>query len=96
MREPPLAVIVYDVTCDRRRARLHRLLREYGVAVQRSAFEARLTPAEKAALVRQISAIVDPKEDSVIVYGVPHDQEERIAAVGAPRPPVEAPRFYIV
>lgn len=96
MREPLLAVVVYDVASDRRRDRLRKLLREYGVPVQESAFEMRLTPAERAALLRQAAGIVDPAEDSVIVYGVPHDQEERIAVLGRPRTPVEAPRYYLV
>ena len=96
MSGPLLTVLVYDVTSDRRRTRLHKLLRQYGVAVQASAFEARLTPAERAALLRQIGGMIDAKEDSVIAYVVTHDQEERIAALGRPRPRAEAPKYFVV
>lgn len=96
MSSTSLSVMVYDVVSDRRRDRLHRLLCEYGVALQKSTFEARLTAGERKALLRQVGEIVDPGEDSFILYGVPRDQEDRIAVIGCPRPPVEAPTFFIV
>ena len=96
MSGPALAVAIYDVVSDARRTRLHNLLREYGSPVQRSAFEARLTSDERRALLGQVERLIDPKEDSFILYGVSKDQEERIAALGIPRPPVDAPHFFIV
>lgn len=91
-----LVVLVYDVTSDRRRNRLHQLLCEYGVPVQKSAFEARLTPAERKTFLAQVSGLVNPTEDSFIMYGVGKEQEQTIAAVGRPRPEVSVPRFFIV
>lgn len=96
MAGPVLTVLVYDVASDKRRGRIHKLLRQYGVAVQASAFEARLTPAERAALLRQIRGMIDDQEDSFIAYVVTHDQEERITAIGRPRPEAEAPKYFVV
>jgi CRISPR-associated protein Cas2 len=88
--------MVYDVVSDRRRNRLHRLLCEYGVPIQKSAFEARLSPAERKVLLRQVASVVDPAVDSFILYGVTHDQEERISVIGQPRKVVEVQRFFII
>jgi CRISPR-associated protein Cas2 len=91
-----LAVLVYDVSDDGRRAKLHALLKEYGVPVQKSAFEARLTPREREQLVRRAARIVDPATDRFVLYGVTREQETRILALGQPRPTLQAPRYYIV
>ncbi len=51
-----LVVMVYDVVGDRRRDKLHSLLSKWGVAIQKSAFEARLTPADKVARLEALQA----------------------------------------
>jgi CRISPR-associated protein Cas2 len=61
-------VISYDVTDDRRRARLARALDDYGDRVQRSVFEADLEEAHLAEVLRRVEREIDGKEDSVRVY----------------------------
>jgi len=91
-----LTVLVYDVVDDRRRGQLHALLKQYGVAVQKSAFEARLTPREREQLLRRVSALVDESTDRFVMYTLADEQEEKIAALGAPRPRIAVPRFYVI
>ena len=91
-----LVLIVYDVTSDRRRTRLHKLLSRYGVPVQESAFEARLERAEKTMLLDEIERLINKEEDAVNVYPIPKDVEEKVVELGKPRPKVEFPDFFIM
>ncbi len=91
-----LCVMVYDVPDDRRRTRLHKLLKQYGSAVQYSAFEARLTPLERKQLLREAGHLLDIREDSFIIYPLAADQERGILQLGKARPQVTAPGFYLV
>lgn len=73
-----------------------RWCREYGVAIQRSAFEAGLTPAAREHLLERVKTLVDAATDRFVMYGVPSDQEIRIAALGLPRPEVASPSYYLL
>ncbi|MBI5161633.1 MAG: CRISPR-associated endonuclease Cas2 [Micrococcales bacterium] len=95
MSTPALVVIVYDVTDDARRGRLHALLKQYGVPVQKSAFEARLTPAERSRLLERVAPLLQPT-DRFVMYAVPASHEPQIAELGVPRPRVLVPRYYVV
>ena len=90
-----LVIMIYDVVCDRRRARLHGLLREYGVPVQKSAFEARLTPAERRRLVADARRMLDAGEDSLILYVIHAGQEAAVETIGRPRPPIDVPEWIV-
>ena len=58
-------VAVYDVTSDRERNRLAKVLEGFGLRVQYSAFELRLTPATRRTLIRRIEEL---KLQSGFVY----------------------------
>ena len=49
--------VVYDISCDRERARVDRLLRGYGFRVQKSVFECRLTRRQRDELVRRLERL---------------------------------------
>jgi CRISPR-associated protein Cas2 len=95
MSATTLSVIVYDVADDGRRARLHALLKQYGEPVQKSAFEARLTPRERARLLERVAPLLDPT-DRFAAYTVPASHEPQIAELGAPRPRVLVRSYYVV
>lgn len=61
-------VLVYDIVNDRRRNRLHRALKDYGTAVQRSVFEFDLMPEQADAMMRRVEKLISPKEDTVRLY----------------------------
>jgi CRISPR-associated protein Cas2 len=63
-----LTVVAYDITDDRRRARLASALEDYGVRVQYSVFECMLTRERLSALRREVERIVDPDVDRVDYY----------------------------
>ncbi len=61
-------VLVYDVVNDRRRNKLHRTLKDYGTAVQRSVFEFDLNAAELQKMMKRVEALISPDEDTVRLY----------------------------
>lgn len=69
MKEQPLYAVVYDVTDDKERRRVDRVLTGFGFRVQKSVFECRLGRGDKAQLVRQLTAI-QLKTGSVKLYRV--------------------------
>lgn len=52
-----LYLAVYDVTENRERTRLAKVLEAYGIRVQRSAFEVRVTRAQRETLLRQLQQL---------------------------------------
>jgi CRISPR-associated protein Cas2 len=62
------ALLTYDVSDDRRRARLYKLLRGYGLAVQESVFLLDLSPARWAELERRARALVNATADDVRLW----------------------------
>jgi CRISPR-associated protein Cas2 len=96
MSASTLVVLVYDVGNDRRRRKLHALLKQYGVPVQESAFEARLTPSERGRLLERAAKLLVENVDRFVMYTVPKAHEQNIAVIGTPRPPIEAKTFFIV
>lgn len=91
-----LTVLVYDVADDRRRSRLHALLKQFGVAIQKSAFEARLTAREREQLLRRVAPLIDEQSDRFVMYTLGRDQEEKIATLGSARPEIVVPGFFII
>jgi len=61
-------VLVYDVVNDRRRNKLHRTLKDYGTAVQRSVFEFDITPEQRDAMMARVEKLIVEEEDTVRLY----------------------------
>jgi CRISPR-associated protein Cas2 len=65
-----LTIISYDIVDDRRRARLAKALKDFGVRVQYSVFECRLEVSQLEILDRRVRRVVDDSKDSVRIYRV--------------------------
>jgi CRISPR-associated protein Cas2 len=61
-------VIAYDISDDRRRARVAAILQTYGDRVQRSVFVCAIEAGLLAEARERISEIIDPETDSVYVF----------------------------
>jgi CRISPR-associated protein Cas2 len=61
-------VISYDITDDRRRAKVFEELKDYGTWVQYSVFECNLTPDQIKRVQTTIAGLIHPREDSVRYY----------------------------
>jgi CRISPR-associated protein Cas2 len=78
-------LLAYDITSDKRRAKIARLMESLGERVQGSVFEAYLTPAELDKLVRKAKRVLNEDEDSLRVYFLCSACRQKITAHGAGR-----------
>ena len=65
-------LIIYDIIDDKKRNRMAKFLEGYGVRVQKSAFEARLTKDKYYTMLNQAVKIIDAEKDSLRAYFLPN------------------------
>ncbi len=85
-------LICYDVVSNRRRTRLAKVLLDYGVRVQKSAFECEIgTAARLREVLRRAKPFIEEATDSLRVYRICGAcvEECRIIGVDFGRPPLE-------
>ncbi|GIW04717.1 MAG: CRISPR-associated endoribonuclease Cas2 1 [Thermomicrobiales bacterium] len=66
--ETVFLVVAYDISDDRRRARMHALLLGYGIPVQESVFECELRPAQLTRLKARVRRLARPGTDRIAFY----------------------------
>jgi len=62
------SLISYDISDDDRRTRIHDLLRNHGLRVQKSVFECRLPEKKLNELQVKLGNLMNPNTDSVRIY----------------------------
>lgn len=81
-----LHVIAFDLSSDRRRYRLTRLLEGYGLRVQESVFEAWLTDQQQDILLRKAQSILHPEQDRLVCYVLTPDEARKLRTLGCAQP----------
>lgn len=61
-------VVSYDISEDKRRTKIHSILKSYGQWMQYSLFECDLTPTQYAKLRDRLSKIIQPETDNILFY----------------------------
>lgn len=77
-------VISYDISEDKRRTKIHNILKSYGQWVQFSVFECDLTQTQYSKLRSRLSRLIKPDEDSIRFFflcGCCQGKIERIGGV---------------
>jgi len=74
-------VVAYDVTDDRRRARLHRKLKNFGNPVQFSVFECILSPKDLRRMKKTVERVIKKDEDLIRYYPLCEACRRRIQAI---------------
>jgi len=70
MSQKNFYLVVYDISNDKRRTRLHKRLQDYGTPVQYSVFECLVDAEELAKMKKMILRTIKPKLDQVRVYSL--------------------------
>ncbi len=60
--------ISYDISDNKRRTKIHKMLKSYGQWMQYSVFECDITDSEYAKLRSRLSKVIKPDEDSIRFY----------------------------
>lgn len=87
-----LRILCYDITCNRRRRKVARILEDQASRVQYSVFETRLTAKGVKKLAEEIAAHLD-EGDSLRVYTVGRTGERQCRVYGS-GVPVETDAGY--
>lgn len=68
---PRLAIIAYDITSNRRRSRVLRVLKRWRLGGQKSVHECNLSHAEATELYLQLHELIDPACDRLLLAWSP-------------------------
>lgn len=68
MADQQFILVVYDISNDRRRTKLHNVLLDYGSPVQYSVFECLLTDRDKQRMLKSVQRVIRPRKDQVRFY----------------------------
>lgn len=66
--EPEKYIVCYDIVDNKKRSKIHKKLKDYGIPVQKSVFECILTEKQVERMWYDIKKFVDPSHDIVIIY----------------------------
>jgi CRISPR-associated protein Cas2 len=81
-----LYIVAYDSPNDRRRTKLHKLLKGFGVWTQYSLFECWLSDAELVKLRTRMDKLLKESEDSVRLYPLCVGCAGKVETIGGPAP----------
>lgn len=74
---------LFDISKQNPRQKVGDVLLEYGVRVQKSAFEIDLDPSELDKLRRRLERLLDPKTDRLAFYPVDRRGRRRVIWLGS-------------
>jgi CRISPR-associated protein Cas2 len=72
----------YDITDDKRRAKVAKYMESIGERVQGSVFEVYLTPEELEKLVKKAGKMIKTSQDSLRIYQLCESCRGKIRAIG--------------
>lgn len=75
-------VVSYDIAEDKRRTKIHKMLKSYGQWMQYSVFECSLTKTEYAKLRSRLSKVIKPEEDSIRFYWLCACCQDKVERIG--------------
>jgi CRISPR-associated protein Cas2 len=79
-------VVSYDVPEDKRRTKIHKILKSYGQWVQYSVFECQLTETQYAKLRSRLHKLIKPDTDSIRFYFLCACCFDKIERIGGEKP----------
>lgn len=88
-------LVVYDISNDRRRTKLHNVLLDYGSPVQYSVFECLLDAERLKKLKQAVRKVTRPRKDNVRYYWLCADCAAKIEAPGG-EVVIEPPNAVVV
>ncbi len=93
-KDTTLYIVAYDLPSDRRRAKLHRLLKGFGTWTQFSIFECWLSDAQLVKLRARLDKLLKESEDSVRVYPLCAGCVRKVETIGSAKP--QEDEIYVV
>jgi len=86
VRQSTLYVVAYDIQDDKRRTKVHKVLKGFGQWTEFSLFECFLTKKEVLQMRARLDKHLDPRSDKVRIYTICDTCLSKIETVGIPEP----------
>lgn len=86
IRQSSLYVVAYDIPDDKRRTKIHKILKGFGQWTEFSLFECFLTKKELLQMRIKLDKYLDPRKDKVRIYLICDACLTRIETIGIPEP----------
>jgi CRISPR-associated protein Cas2 len=88
-RQSSFYVVAYDIPDDKRRTRIHKVLKGFGQWTEFSLFECFLTKKELLQMQAKLDKHLDPRNDRVRIYMICDACLTKIETIGIPEPKEE-------
>jgi CRISPR-associated protein Cas2 len=85
-RQSSFYVVAYDIPDDKRRTKIHKILKGFGQWTEFSLFECFLTKKELLQMRAKLDSHLDPHQDRVRIYTICETCLTKIDTVGIPEP----------
>ena len=85
----------YDISSNKRRAKIAKVMESMGARVQGSVFEIWLNKAELETLMKRVKRVLNEQEDSVRIYSVCQNCQAKLKILGQGKK-TAAPELVIV
>ena len=82
MSEKYFILVVYDISSDKRRTKLHNALLDFGTPVQYSVFECLLSAKDKERLEKKVGKIIRPRKDHIRYYSLCAECVDHVVVLG--------------
>ena len=89
IRQSSLYVVAYDIPDDKRRTRVHKILKGFGQWTEFSLFECFLTRKELLQMRAKLDKYLDSRTDKVRIYLICDACMTKIETIGIPEPKEE-------
>ncbi|MBD2313009.1 CRISPR-associated endonuclease Cas2 [Desertifilum sp. FACHB-1129] len=86
-------VVSYDISEDKRRTKIHKILKSYGQWVQYSIFECSLEPTDYARLRSRLQKLIQADTDSIRFYFLCGCCQGKVERIGGEMPRDEVAFF---
>ncbi len=96
MTKKQFVLVVYDISNDRRRTRLHDTLLDYGSPVQYSVFECLLDEKGLARMKQAVRKVIRPQVDHVRFYYLCAECVRKTEVTGRGEEVLEEPKAIVV
>jgi len=93
MSETHFYIVAYDLSSDKRRNKVHKILSGFGQWTQYSLFELFVTDKELILLQNKLEKVLNPEQDSVRFYPLCAACIKNVETVGS-EPPTEPKIFF--
>ena len=89
-------LIAYDIRHPVRLRRLAKIVQDYGLRMQKSVFEAEMTPLELLSMKKRMNSVIEPKEDGIKIFRLCQSCEAKRSGAGIGRPSLPDAAWHIL